>query len=554
MNGKLFKRIALVAVGMTFFTQSCTDLEEELYDQVTAENFLRTDEEFIAALGQAYSSLAGIGNHSNLWSTNELSSDELVVTTKGADWFDGGVLLQLHSHDFQPQNGFFNNTWTQIYGGVNTTNRLIKTFEAVGTPEAEGFIAELRAIRALWYYWGMDAFGNIPLVTSFDQVDPPSNATRQEVYNFIESELNEIIPLLTTETGLATYGRMTKWAALAIRCKLYLNAEVYTGTAQWAKAEADAAEIVNNGGYSLESLYSDNFAVENDGSSENILVYPYDRVFANGFNWPMMTFHYASQTVFQFTDQPWNGYSTVEEFYNSYIDPNANPGPQGLVWKGLAEADPDDPTLPAPTSTGTKDERLSNFVVGPQFNPDGSRTQDPGFDKADPNLPEKEADPDGAPLTFTPRINEIYPFGWRQGGARIGKYEIEQGGTPNMSNDFVIFRLADIILALAEAKFRQGEADALTLVNQIRERAGVDPFDVLTEDNLLAERGREMFAEMVRRQDLIRFKKFGAPGWPTTGTYAKLVHPNDYDYYKNIFPIPQNQLDVNDNLEQNPGY
>jgi starch-binding outer membrane protein, SusD/RagB family len=554
MNNRFFKRVALVALGMTFFTQSCTDLEEELYSEVTSENFLKTDEEFIAALGQAYSSFGGLGNHSNLWSTNEISSDELMITTKGADWFDGGVLLQLHSHDFQPQNGFFNNTWTQIYGGINTANRLIKTFEAVGNPAAEAFIAELRAIRALWYYWAMDSFGNVPLVTSFDQVDPPANATRKQVYDFVESELNAVIPVLPTANDISTYGRMTKWAALAIRCKLYLNAEVYTGTAQWAKAEADAAEIVNNGGFSLESVYADNFAIENAGSSENILVYPYDKVFANGFNWPMMTFHYASQGVFNFTDQPWNGYSTVEEFYNSYIDPVKNPGPQGRVWKGLAIADPDDPTIPHPTSLGTLDERLSNFVVGPQFNPDGSRAVDPGYDKADAALPEKEADPDGAPLTFTPQVNEIYPFGWRQGGARIGKYEIEQGGTANMSNDFVIFRLADIILSLAEAKFRQGEADALALVNQIRERAGVDPFATLDEDKLLAERGREMFAEMVRRQDLIRFKKFGAAGFPASGQYAKQVHSNEYSFYKNIFPIPKNQLDVNANLQQNPGY
>jgi starch-binding outer membrane protein, SusD/RagB family len=556
MKNRFFKRVALAAMGLTFVTQSCTDLEPEIYSEITADNFFKTDAEYIAALGQAYTSFQGIGNHSNLWSTNELSSDELVVTTKGADWFDGGVLLQLHSHDFQPQNGFFNNTWGQIYGAVNTCNRLLATFEAIGTPEAEAFIAEIRGVRALWYYWAMDAFGNVPLVTSFEQTDPPSNSSRQEVYAFVESELNDIIPLLPTQTGLATYGRMTKWVALAVRCKLYLNAEVYTGTAQWAKAEADAEEIINNGGYSLEPLYADNFAINNQGSSENIFAFPYDKTFANGFNWPMMTFHYASQGVFQFTAQPWNGYSAVEEFYNSYIDPVKNPGPQGRVWKGLAVADPADAKIPHPTSLGTLDERLSNFIVGPQWNPDGSRALDPGYDRADPALPEKEADPDGEPLTFTPQHNEVYPFGWRQGGARIGKYEIEQGGTDNMSNDFVIFRLGDIILALAEAKWRQsaGDAEALALVNQIRARAGVDPYVSLDADKLLAERGREMFAEMVRRQDLIRFNKYGIAGWPTSGSYAKIVHDNAYSHYRNIFPIPQNQLDLNDNLEQNPGY
>jgi starch-binding outer membrane protein, SusD/RagB family len=553
MKMKFFKRIIPVVLGLTLFTQSCTDLEEELYSQVTADEFFKSDEEFIAALGQAYNSLQGIGNHSNLWSTNELSSDELVVTTKGADWFDGGVLLQLHSHDFKPQNGFFNNTWSQIYGGINTCNRLLVVMESVGTEESEAFVAELRALRALWYYWALDAFGNVPLVTEFPS-EPVANSSRQDVYNFVESELNDVIPLLPTVKDASTYGRMTKWAALATRCKLYLNAEVYTGVAKWAQAEADAAEIINNGGYSLEDVYSDNFAIENAGSTENIFVFPYDRTFANGFNWPMMTFHYASQGVFKFTDQPWNGYSVVEEFYNSYIDPATNPGPQGRVWKDLAQADPDNEKLPHPTSTGTLDERLSNFIVGPQFNPDGSRALDPGYDKADPNAPEKEADPDGAPLTFTPEINEVYPFGWRQGGARIGKYQIEQGGSANMSNDFVIFRLGDILLAYAEAKWRQNEADALDIVNMLRARAGVDPYASLDADKLLAERGREMFAEMTRRQDLIRFGRFGNAGWPTTGTYAKIVHDNTRTHFRNIFPIPQNQLDVSDVLVQNPGY
>jgi starch-binding outer membrane protein, SusD/RagB family len=241
----------------------------------------------------------------------------------------------------------------------------------------------------------------------------------------------------------------------------------------------------------------------------------------------MMTLHYASRGVYRLTDQPWNGYSTVEEFYNSYVDPVKNPGPQGPVWKGLAQT----------PETGTRDARLSNFVVGPQFNPDGTRTIDPAAESSDP---------DGPPLTFTPRINEIYPNGWRQGGARIGKYEYEIGGTPNMSNDFVVFRLADIMLSLAEARWRlnSGDAVALALVNQIRERAGVTPFGALTADNLLAERGREMFAEMTRRQDLIRFGKFNDPWWEKSASQP----------HHRLFPIPQQQRDANSKLTQNQGY
>ena len=219
------------------------------------DNFFKTKEEFIAALGQAYSSFGGLGNSGNLFSINELASDELVVATKGGDWYDGGVLIQIHYHKFAPDNGFFNNAWTQIYGGINTCNRLIYQFEQAGTPEAEAFITELRAVRALWYYWALDAFGNIPLVVDFTDVSPPPTTPRAQVFSFIESELNEVIPQLPTAKDASTYGRMTKWSALALRCKLYLNAGVFTGTPQWQKAADDANEIITNGGYSLEPVY-----------------------------------------------------------------------------------------------------------------------------------------------------------------------------------------------------------------------------------------------------------------------------------------------------------
>lgn len=536
-------RYILIGFGISFFALSCVDLEEEVFSEVTADNFFQTEEEFISALGQAYSSLGGLGNHSGLWSINELASDEVTISTKGGDWFDGGVLLQLHQHEFLPDNPFFNNSWNFLYGGINTCNRLIFSFESLDNPNSPAFIAELRALRALYYYWAMDAFGNIPLVTDFTQVESPGTTPRSEIYNFLLSELNEIIPLLPVSRDGTTYGRMTRWGALMIRMKIYLNAEVYTGTPQWALAAADAEEIINSGPYSLMPSYRDNFVINNSGSTENIFVYPYDKVFAGGFNWVMMTLHIASQSTYNLTTQPWNGYQTVEEFYNSYVDPDKNPGVQGPVWKGLA----------LEPSEGTIDGRLSNFVVGPQFRSNGQPLEDPGVEPFDATG--RNGDPNGTPITFMPFLNEIWPQGLRQAGARIGKYEFEMGGTNNMSNDFVVFRLSDAILSLAEARFRLGNtAEALALVNQIRARAGnLDPFTTLTEENLLAERGREMYVEMTRRQDLIRFKKYGEAWWPFQGmNRPKRVHaPGSF---LELFPIPEPQRLANPKLTQNPGY
>jgi hypothetical protein len=494
-----------------------------------------------------------MGGSGNLWATNELASDEMVVTTKGGDWFDGGVLIEIHRHEFTPDNGFFNNTWGYLYGGVGTTNRLIFQFEeleASGNTEAAAFIAELRAVRALYYYWALDAFGNVPLSIDFTDESPPANnadfnAGMAQVYAFIESELNEIIPLLDPASDLSTYGRMNQAAAYALRSKLYLNAERYTGTAQWSKAAADAKTIMDGtvGPFGLLPDYSDNFIIQNEGSLESIFVIPYDKVFAGGFNWAPMTLHYANQSTYNFTFQPWNGFATVEEFYNSYIDPAQNPGPQGPVWSGLAPFDPaDDKT---PNDMGTQDARLSNFLVGPQFNLDGSPTEDPAFESETSAAP----DPDGTRLNFTPENNEIHPNGWRQGGARMGKYEFEVGGTENASNDFIIFRLADITLTRAEALWRMnaGDAEALQLVNDLRTRAGVTQYSSLTADNLFAERGREMFAEMTRRQDQIRFGKFGDAWW------EKVAYAQAGSQYI-VFPIPQVQIDASAALKQNPGY
>jgi hypothetical protein len=548
------KKILTFAAVLVVLASACTDLEPKLYSEVTPENFPRTADQFVSSMGASYQALQVMGNHASIWSCNELASDELVVTTKGGDWFDGGVLIDIHRHQYKADNGFFNNAWSAIYGGISTTNRLLYQFgieRDKGNEVADAFIAELRGVRALWYYWALDAFGNVPLSLDFTDTRPPANNAdfdqgRIEVYNFIESELNEILPLLESTSNVRTYGRFNQAAATALRCKLYLNAETYTGTPQWEKAAADAKTLMDGtlGVFNLSLLYSNNFVPDNDiKSSENIFVVPYDKVFGTGFNWAAMTLHYASRGTYEFTFQPWNGYSVVEEFYNSYIDPDQNPGPQGPVWTGLAEFDPTDDRTP--NGTGTQDSRLSNFIVGPQFNSDGTPTEDGSVEGEDSDAP----DPDGKRLNFTPQINMLHPNGWRQGGARIGKYAYELGNTENASNDFVIFRLADIMLTRAEALWRLNPSDgeALSLVNEIRTRAGVDPFTELNAENLLAERGREMFAEMTRRQDLIRFGKWGDAWWEKDG-YVQEGSP----YV--VFPIPQPQLDVSADLKQNPGF
>lgn len=544
----LYKRILTwILLVPALLIGSCTDLTENIHNQATADQFFQTDEEFISALGDAYGALGQYGGNWGVTAINEVTSDEIVVGHKGADWEDGGVWIRLHRHTFRPSDDVINNTWNEFFNGVANANRLIFQFESVveagdvSEEDAAAFIAELRALRAFYYYMLLDNFGNVPIVTSFEQspeetAQPSSNFDegRQQVYDFVEEELLAVLDLVDDDVG-ATVGRVNKWVVHMTLAKLYLNAEVYTGTPQWDKVVTHTDAIIDSGNFSLTGNYFDNFSVDNTGSPEHIFTIPFDEVFLPGFHLAMMTNHILSQPAFNFGSQPWNGFQTVTEFYASYIDPDSNPGPQGDV-VGL---DPEGSTV-----TGTQDERLGNFLVGPLLDLQGNQIEDAGHEASDP---------DGPPITHTPYLNELTPGNWRQSGARIAKYEMEIGlSGANMNNDFVIYRYADVLLMKAEALWRQntGGSTALMLVNQIRERAGVDPFTSLDADKLFDERGRELFWEITRRQDQIRFAgeteetRFNDEWWEkdVSGTH------------RNVFPVPDNQLESNTNLVQNPGY
>lgn len=536
MKKILFRNTRVVFVLVAAMAVSCTNLDEDelLYDQVSNTTFFRNDEEVLAAFGQVYTNLYGFNDNNNMFNLNEVTSDEIVVPTRGPDWGDGGHWVRLKRHTWTNQDSRIENGWNFNYAGVVHCNRLITTFEGLDNDLAKSLVPELKVVRAIYYYWLMDLYGNVPIVTGLEDQAPPTNS-RQEVYDFIESEILQNMDALA-KTGPAdesTYGRVNYYGAQAALVKLYLNAEVYTGTPQWDKAIAACDEIINSGEYTLTDNYADNFVRDNKGVSETIWAIPYDEVYAQGWHLPMITLHPQNQLTYNMTAQPWNGFASTQEFYESFIDPSVNPGPQGTVVG----------TDPAGTpTTGTVDKRLSNFLVGPQYAADGVTQLLDGSAEG--------SDPDGQPLTFTPYINELEPNAWRQAGARIGKWEFYDGMGQFLSNDFAIFRYADVLLSKAEAIARKNndwnDPITLSLVNQIRQKhGGVDDFVTMDADKMLAERGRELFAESHRRVDMIRFGKF---------TDAFQFHPTDADDHVTIFPVPLAQLQANPNLEQNDGY
>ena len=507
----------VAALAAPFY--SCTNLDPEVFSDLTPANFPASESDIVSSYLSCYTTLSFMGNHNTYLSINEVASDEAVIPHRGSDWFDGGNWLRSQRHDFLPTDPAYNNAWVNLYKGILQTNSVIQVINntsAVGDDVKTGFIAELRSLRAYYYWLLLDSFGDVPLITeeSDPNVTEPAADSRATVFDYVVSELEASAPALSRENDVSTYAKINYWTNRALLSRVLLNAEVVTGTARWADAEAAADEVINGGKYSLKENYFDNFDPDNDvtGQGENMWVIPYDApaVFG-GFNLVMMTLHYVQQETFSLQEQPWNGYCTLANFYNSYDDTDLRKGKYG------------------------DQKTRGNFLAGPQYTSDG----------VTPAVDNTADDPGGIEVVHTPQLNALEPNCYREAGARIWKYGFAIGSPNSMVNDFPIIRYAEVLMNKAEAMKRQNKAGSSMLVNMIRERAGLDDVDDnMSMDEFLAERGREFFYEGTRRQDLIRFNKWG-DAWE--------FKPASSDQYK-IFPIPSPQLNANRNLTQNPGY
>ena len=568
-----------MAVLMSLVLFACTDLNEELLGEFTesyseanpAAAFIDADTSGGSAgsggggsdlLGGPYSKLRdGSAGHFGHFSSQTLPSDEAWIATKGGDWYDGGILIDLHKHNFLANNGIIGNTWNQAYGGINAVN--IALF---GADSEDDGTKQLRTLRAYFYYRLLDLYGRVKLITTvkkesdnFVSIDAPQSS-RSEVFDFVEAELLDVLGLTRAQvlagaapTAFGPAGnsyRASHLGAVGLLAKLYLNAEVYTGTALWAEAAAAANYIIENGSYKLATAaystgvgdagtafsvtnlgrlnsnqvdreegniytydnlegYAAIFAANNEGNPEFIWSIEYDEVDAHGMNFSQMTLHYGSQFTWNLEAQPWNGYATLQDFYNDY-------------------------------DSGDRRQE-NNHVTGVQRTFNGGIVRD--YAK-EPN------DPDTA-LDFTPdNTGGIFPNGLRQAGARLGKFSFKQFGRPNMDNDYPIIRLGEMYLIRAEGKARAAGDWSLALpdVNIIRGRAGAAALSSIDADEFLAERGREMFQESTRRSDQIRFGKYYAGADDGKGT---TVSPA----YKNVMPIPLDAINAaNGSLSQNEGY
>ncbi|TWW00742.1 RagB/SusD family nutrient uptake outer membrane protein [Chitinophaga pinensis] len=521
---------------------SCTKLKDDSYNQIIAGQFEPTAQDLASLVGAAYVNWRIVLNGWNGYARiQEATSDEAVVPARPNGWVDGGIYRRLHEHKWTSDDDVTINTWGRTYAGITNCNRVIYQLESGAIPVTSGkeeTLAELKVLRASYYYVLCDVYGNVPVVTDFNVPDGflPEQRTRKEVYDFIIKEIKDNISLLSDKNDKSTYGKFNKWAAYALLAKMYLNAEVYTGTAAWSDCITACDAIINSGkGFILEPIQRNLFVTENENSKEIIFALPFDETYVtdwNAFDIHMQTLQPASQATYNLKSTPWGGICAIPQFINTF--------------------DPDDARY------------RDNWIKGQQYSAAGEP------------LNCTMGAYTGKPLAF---VNEVPGIDLSEEihGFRLGKFEIKQNANVQLSNDWPLFRYADILMMKAESLLRDGKAAAAAdLVTEVRrrnftdhpEKAIVTAADLVKGsvynyglrnhlnqtieggDNVqygrfLDELGWEFNQEDRRRQDMIRFKVFTKKAW--------FSHSPNGDY-RTLFPIPRIEINKNGNLKQNTGY
>lgn len=511
------QKIILIATSLTVVFGSCTKLEEKLNGETSPSETGGTAN-VTALLTGAYNSFRGMyQDQGNLLALGEMSTDAMLGPTRGGDWDDNGAWRVLHTHRFDGDNVHVRNVFAGL-GGVNYAATDILRFTP--TPQQD---AEARFLRALAQYLILDLYDQVPYREPGESVVLPSKVRKgTEALNYIIGELNAIIPALPA-------GPVTKANKDAARCllmKCYLNKGVYANRETPTFDAADMQQVITladqvmAGPYAFAANYFDNFAPSNGTiGRENIFTQENIGGVSSGgirSRW-YMTMHYNQQP------SGWNGFTSLSDFYNKF---EASDVRRGVAYNYGS--------YPVNGNVNPANAVNVGFLVGQQFH---MVTGAPLQDRT------------GAPLAFTPEVKIIEKgTNLEVTGIRCYKFPIDFQFTENgnVDNDNPIFRLGDVMLMKAEAQLRSGNAAAgLAVVNTLRANRGATALGSLTEVNMLDERGREMYFETWRRQDLIRFGKFLEPVQERSET-------SDPKYL--LFPIPNGQLAANPNLTANPGY
>lgn len=532
---------ALSVLALSLSLTSC--LDETPKDQIPeTEIYDSANSLYVNAVASLYNYIGaheegeGLqGTCRGIYDYNTLTTDEAIIPIRGGNWYDGGLWENMYNHTWTATDTDLYNVWKYLYKVIVLSTKSLETIEkhkALLTEQQRvDYAAEVRAVRAIYYYYAMDMFGRIPILQSSTQKTADiRQSNRSDVFWYVVKELQDVAPLLANEHSNLQgnyYGRVTRPVAWFLLAKLSLNAEVYTDDDWTDSSRPDGktimfdiegnkknawqtcvhyCDLITAAGYTLEADYTKNFAVHNEGSTENIFTIPLDKnLYLNEFHYLFRSRHYAHGGAYSGASE--NG--TCATLHTMAVN-------------GFG--------------TETPDARLDmNFYTG-KVEVDGKYV----------------TMEDGTPLEYKPLAVEknltASPY-LETAGARMKKYEVDRtaysdGRMPN--NDIVLYRYADVLLMKSEAKVRNGESGDEEM-NAVRSRVGM-PSHSATLDNILNERLLELVWEGWRRQDMIRF-----------GTYGKQydIHtPSEADKkgYTTVFPIPEKTHELNPNLKQNPGY
>ena len=530
---------------LSLFVASCS-LDENPRSQIE-EDQIYTDAQSLYqhAVATLYSYIGGSvdgeglqGMGRGVYDLQTFGSDEAIMPRRGVDWYDGGIWRDLYYHSWTPGHEMVKNSWLYLYKVVGLCNKSLETIEKhkdlLIALQYQRYTAEVRALRAIYYWYLMDLYGNIPLVTSVGLAPADvKQATRSESFNFIRTELENVSPYLasdamSSEHG-AYYGRVTCAVAYFVLAKLYLNAEIYCWD-DWTtqprpdgssmtfsigghsynawEACAHYCDLIEQLGYDITNDYADNFKVYNEGSKENIWIIPMDRrIYTHQQHYITRAMHWRHAEGYGFVGSNGTSATLTVLRANNY-------------------------------GKDTQDQRFkNNYWAGQVMNKEGYIINDR----------------EGKPLEYMPWEVAIDMKGSQYletAGARQRKYEIDPNAALKgkmMNNDLVLFRFADVLLMWAEASLRIGDTQlAQSLLDYVRMRADMPTIDA-TLDNIYNERLIELAWEAWRRQDMIRYDRYKSEASPGT--------VNETDHHTIVFPIPSAVLSLNKvNLRQNKGY
>ena len=515
----------ILIIALSVLTLGCTDLEVEEIDSIVVTGGVNIDENLV----ESYNQFGAImSSQDNTYAMMEVSGDAQLIPTRGTDWGDGGIWRQMHQHTWTAEHPFIFNSWNGINRLTFFANQILVSEPS---PQQE---AEARYIRALASFLILDLWGFVPDRNPNDPVTTdPAILSREAAVARIEEDLDlvhfEALPSTGSASGESKLVA-SKAAFRMLSAKFYLNKHILLNGAE-TNSEPAAADLqrviadvdaITAEGFSLQEDY---FGIFGDPaeSTESIFLIQGD---AGTEPRIRNTLHYNHNFVID--GGGWNGFATTSDFYSLFEGPEDTNAPESgqELRRGYVPTDGDSVTI---FGRGM----LVGQQYGVEIEENGSLTNNV--------IPLTTRG--GSPLVFTEQMPEELTGHGEATGIRLIKYAPD--AEKSVPGTQIFFRYADALLMKSEAQHRAGNSGAaLTLINELRDIREASPLASLSDQDILDERGRELYIEFWRRQDLIRFGKFLDP-W---------LYKDQSDPTRLLYPVPTNALSTNPNLEQNPGY